>query len=216
MSQSLPFLKSRPGDEEAPLLLSTGVSSICPRLIGRAFGLVLILMGLCQAGQTQTFDWCTSCSGSTGPCAYPPVAINPPLSPPCQEIELLFILDESGSINGFEDDVEDGVMAFLNALIGTGVSVGVIEFGPLADIVAGYTVVDAAFVSNMQGYFDGVPFNGETYDPDSGTNWMDAMTEALELADPDMILFFTDGCPTGWTDDGEVNYCGNGATTQRP
>ena len=39
---------------------------------------------------------------------------------------------ESGSVQGYENDVEAGVMAFLNALDGTGVRVSVIEFDALA------------------------------------------------------------------------------------
>jgi len=131
-------------------------------------------------------------------------------------MDIIFILDESGSIQGSENDVEAGVMAFLTALNGTGARVSVIEFNALARTVNNYVPVNGSYITSMQGYFDGVPYNGETYVPNSGTNWQDAMNRVLLQAAPDLIFFFTDGNPTGWTNNGDVDYCASGSTTERP
>lgn len=165
----------------------------------------------------QSFNFCNDCEGTTGNCAYPAISNNPDLTAECLDLDILFILDESGSIDGFEQDVEDGAMAFLNALNGTGARVAVIEFNETARTVTDYTTVNTALVNNMQGYFNGVNFNGQNYNANSGTNWQDALDQALSLTSSDLLLFFTDGNPTGYTNSsGDTDYCGNGSTTQRP
>ena len=56
--------------------------------------------------------------------------------------------------------------------------------------------------------------NGQTYTPNGGTNWHDAMIKADALASADLIMLFTDGVPTLWNSPSQ--NCGNGATTQTP
>jgi hypothetical protein len=127
------------------------------------FGMALIGMMLFLSPQTltaQSFTFCTNCNGTTNECAYPAIATNPDINSTCANLDIVFILDESGSIAGYEGDVENGVMAFLNALNGTGVNVAIVEFGPLATLVTNYQLVNSTLISNAQGYFDGVPFNG--------------------------------------------------------
>jgi hypothetical protein len=187
----------------------------------RSYGVTILVASMItiffgQKSAAQSFDFCTNCAGSTGNCAIPSIAANPDVTAVCPNIDIVFVLDESGSIQGFETDVENGAMAFINALTGTGVNIAVIEFNELARRVTDYTVANSSFATSMQGYFDGTPFNGQTYSPTSGTNWQDAMDEALSLTPADLILFFTDGNPTGWTNNGNVDYCGNGSTTQQP
>ena len=177
---------------------------------------LLSLFASMQTLSAQNFNFCTNCNGSSGNCAIPNNSANPDLVTLCVDMDIVFILDESGSLNGYQNDVEAGVMAFMNALDGTGVRVSIIEFSALARTVNTYQTVNTAYINNVQNYFDGTPYNGETYDPFSGTNWQDALDEVRDQSRPDLIFFFTDGNPTGWTNNGSVDYCGNGSTTQQP
>ena len=85
----------------------------------------------------------------------------------------------------------------------------------MGTLVSNYAVINDLFISNIQNYLS-TGWNGHVYSPNGGTNWHDAMIEADALEPADLILFFTDGEPTGWTNNGNVDYCGNGATTQTP
>ncbi len=196
---------------------SLGLKTLC----ARSWGVTVLLFLLTMATSVQTIsaqptNFCTNCNGSTGNCATPAISANPNLTALCADMDIVFILDESGSVSGYEADVEAGVMGFLQALDGTGVRVSVIEFDALANTVNNYAVVNTSYIASMQGYFDGTPYNGQTYVPNGGTNWQDAMDEIYNQTRPDLIFFFTDGNPTGWTNGGSVDYCSNGSTTQQP
>ncbi|CAN0263198.1 unnamed protein product, partial [Discosporangium mesarthrocarpum] len=191
----------------------------------------------------QTF--CSNCSGTSGSCSYPSITNNPDLTASCAGLDILFIIDESGSTNGFQTDIEDAVMTFLRSLNCVGVNMAVIEFSGTARYVKqAYTPVDGAFITGMQRYFDDNTSNPwtnrifEPYDenddgnndsctnsfPFCGTNWQAAFMAADALATPDLVLFLTDGIPTVFLDDNnpdfgdisQANICGNGQTTQRP
>jgi hypothetical protein len=41
----------------------------------------------------------------------------------------------------------------------------------------------------LQGYFNGVPYNGQTYNPNLSTNWHDAMLKLDAMAAPDLVIF---------------------------
>jgi hypothetical protein len=174
-------------------------------------------VGVCSGNNQET---CIDCTPSATDCAciQPETAANPELDSGCFEIKLIFILDESGSIGEDADSVELGVMAFLNALNGQDIQAAIIEFSDLARVVTNYTTINNSFIINMNGYFNGAPFNGQTYNPLGGTNWHDAMIKADAMEPADILLFFTDGIPTGWTNPAtnNVDYCGNGSTTQTP
>ena len=165
---------------------------------------------------------CTDCFANPnicGVCFLPEPANNPDLDSGCFEQKLIFILDESGSIGGDEINVRNGVLAFLNALNGQDILVALIEFSDLARVVNDYTIVNDAYILAVQNYFDLTPCpvaNGSCYQPNGGTNWHDAMIKADGLAVSNMIMFFTDGEPTAWANNGAVDYCGNGSTTQTP
>ncbi|MDQ3015304.1 MAG: VWA domain-containing protein, partial [Bacteroidota bacterium] len=187
----------------------------------RSLGVTIIVASMIvvctvQRATAQSFNFCTDCAGTSGSCAIPAIATNPDIAAVCPNVDIVFVLDESGSISGFQGDVKNGVMAFLNALNGTGMNIAIIEFNALARTVTNYSVVNTALINNVQGYFDGIPFNGQTYAPADGTNWQSAMNQVLSLATPELILFFTDGNPTGWTNNGNVDYCSDGSTTQQP
>ena len=177
-------------------------------------------VGVCI--NVNNMNTCTNCSADMlvcGDCFLPPALDNPDLDSGCYQQKIIMILDESGSIFSpvnYQDSVEFGVLAFLNALNGQDIEIAIIEFGSSARLVAGYTTISNGFIMSMQGYFNGVPFNGQTYSSSGGTNWHDAMDEADQLPIADMIMFFTDGEPTGWGLNGTFNTCGDGTSTQPP
>jgi hypothetical protein len=166
-------------------------------------------------------------------CADPGTNNNPDLSANCAEISIAFVLDESGSVSGNQADVENGTMNLLSSLSCTGASVAMIEFNGYARyLVSDYEYVDDAYVTAAQNYFDdiAVPFMGnEIYEPggypgnDQGTNWQAALLAVDELPfAPDLVIFLTDGIPTGYstganpTYNGPFDYCSSGASTQAP
>ncbi|MFZ1678536.1 MAG: SdrD B-like domain-containing protein [Saprospiraceae bacterium] len=163
---------------------------------------------------------CTNCSANMttcGDCFLPAPAANPVLDSGCYALKLIFILDESGSIGSNAVDVKNGVLAFLNALNGQNAEAALIEFSALATVVNDYTVINNAYITNITNYFNGIPYNGQTYSPNNGTNWHDAMMKADGLGISDLVLFFTDGEPTVWTQaNGTSNDCGFGGSTQPP
>ncbi|MEP6646617.1 MAG: SdrD B-like domain-containing protein [Saprospiraceae bacterium] len=163
---------------------------------------------------------CTDCNAGLdvcGPCFLADPSPNPDLDSGCFEIKLIFILDESGSMASNANQVSMGVLAFLNSLNGQNIQVALIEFSDLARLVNDYTPINNTYINNIQNYFNpAVGFNGFTYMPNGGTNWHDAMKKADALLPSDMILFFTDGDPTAWTQaNGTSSTCG-GAGSRPP
>lgn len=165
---------------------------------------------------------CSNCNADDdvcGPCFLPAPYDNPELDSGCYEVKLIIILDESGSINNptnYEPQVRDGVLAFLNSLNGQNIECAIIEFSDLARVVTNYTIINTAFINQVQNYFNDVaPLGGQYYMPLGGTNWHAAMSTADALDPADLVLFFTDGQPTAWNTIA-TDYCGNGSTTQTP
>ncbi|WP_353779794.1 T9SS type A sorting domain-containing protein [Winogradskyella sp. 3972H.M.0a.05] len=160
-------------------------------------------------------DQCNSCPAVNS-------SPNPDLGVSCQqELDVTIVIDESGSLGSDENNVKAGVLAFLQELSCTPVRVAIIEFSSTARyVVSDYTAVDATLISNMTGYFDGVAFNGQTYNATGSTNWQAAMILADGVPTPaDLLLVFTDGVPTSYSPDetdpgGSSNTCGSGNTTQ--
>ncbi len=176
-------------------------------------------VGVCI--NVNNMNTCTNCSADPtvcGDCFLPPTAINPDLDSGCYAIKLIFVLDESGSIGSDEANVRAGVLAFLNSLNGQDLEVALIEFSDLGRVVNDYTPINNTYIFNIGNYFDNIPYpgSGHTYIPGGGTNWHDAMIKVDAMASADMVMFFTDGIPTGWTNGVNVDYCGNGSSTQTP
>ena len=149
---------------------------------------------------------CTDCAGFCGPCAYPPTDANPDLQA-CTSLNIAFVIDESGSVADSVDQVADGVLAFLSEIACPNAQVAIIEFNTTAQyVIPDYTPLTPEVLDSMVGYFNGDPYNGQTYDPANLTNW----EHAFHLVDsittpPDLVLFFTDGAPTAWDIDGVGN-----------
>ncbi len=172
-------------------------------------------VGVCT--NVNNMNICTDCSADPqvcGDCFLSPIGDNPDLDSGCFAIKLIFVLDESGSIGGNAPDVEAGVLAFLNALNGQGMEAALIEFSSLGRLVNDYTPINNSYIMNIENYFNGIPYNGHTYSPAGGTNWHDAMVRVDALASADIVMFFTDGIPTVWSN--PMLDCGNGSTTQTP
>jgi hypothetical protein len=134
-----------------------------------------------------------------------PPAKNPDLPPECG-IDVMLVLDESGSIqsSGATQKVRDATRAFLNALKGTGSQVSIVDFSTTAQRPVPYTTVtDATMASVFNPYIN----NG--YKPEGWTNWEDAFHEVKAANDKgpvaDLVVFITDGDPTARnTDSGGV------------
>ena len=164
----------------------------------------------------------TSCDN----CPKYSVGMNPDLMVDCGGgIQMILLIDESNSIwnTGVEQNVADGVNAFLQSLACSSVNISIIEFGSVANfVVQNYTPVGDV-VSGMEDYFNGIPFNGQIYSPNpgglGGTNWQAALLQASSISPAHMVLLLTDGVPTTYTPysdfpQSSYDYCGNGTTTQ--
>ncbi|WP_040280106.1 vWA domain-containing protein, partial [Psychroserpens damuponensis] len=163
-------------------------------------------------------------------CPTIPVSINPDMLVNCEdEIDVILIIDESNSIDSqtLEDQVEDGVLAFLTELECKPVNVAIIEFGSVANYVVPTYRSVASVLPDMEDYFDdNVGFNGNTYTPDNfsnnqlgGTNWQAALLRANALPNADLLLMFTDGKPTTYSPNANnpgssYDFCDDGAETE--
>ena len=203
------------------------------------------LISILSINQLSAQVFCDNCSGTNGPCAFPSIANNDDLDASCTGMKILFVIDESGSTNGFQTEIEEAVMTFLESLQCVGVNMAVIEFNATARYVRPtYTLVDDAFIDGMQDYFDddlsstwtnqifepldqdsdGDTDNCTNSNPFCATNWQAALLAADALSTPDLVLFFTDGVPTSYSTGSNpsfnnlstVSICGDGSNTQRP
>jgi hypothetical protein len=141
---------------------------------------------------------------------------NPDLPAGCG-LDVIFVLDESGSIVGIGQDAEDisdqvraAASTFLNALVDTGSRVTVVEFNSAARNPIPFTTVTPETIATIFDPYliagvDGSP-DDDYYDPedygssDYWTNWEDALEEvqAINTASgvAPLVVFFTDGNPT--------------------
>ncbi len=150
-------------------------------------------------------------------------ATNPNLQPACP-MNILFIMDESGSIAGFgngtsnvSQQVRAAATSALNALNGTGSRVAIVEFNTRARraVVGGstsYQEVNAATINNFLNYVsdNNTAAEDSHYDPEdyltntqnAFTNWEEAFMKAQSINTSEgvaqLILFFTDGFPTAY------------------
>ena len=122
----------------------------------------------------------------------------------CQDLRVVFVLDESGSLTGTEiTSVEDGARALANALLNSGATLRIVEFNTRSSIVdLGVTEVNSTFITRLNSYL-GAGYNSQNYNPVSSgsctgwTNWEDALQDVATL-DADLVIFFTDGNPTAY------------------
>ena len=130
---------------------------------------------------------------------------NPDLEQACG-LNILMILDESGSIGDNDDDVRDAFKAFTAAIKNTSSSMAVAEFSKVARLPAigvfqpgeYITVTDQTKVA-LDEYVD------NEYDPGGNTNWEDGLRMGRhdssfaprpDFSVPHLTVFITDGDPT--------------------
>lgn len=129
-------------------------------------------------------------------------------------VDVLFVLDESGSMEGVgETAVRTGFKAFIDELKvdAPDSNVGIVEFNTTSRLPFGTdwkNVVTAE--AELKNYIDdapGAPSAG--YEAENWTNWEDAMTDALAFTNantdkPDFVVVITDGNPTTYVSPGDV------------
>ena len=147
------------------------------------------------------------------------VVANPdlPASLLCEDLRVIFVLDESASIESSEANlVRTGALALANALNNTGAELSIIEFNTTSSIVnLGSTLVTPSFITAFNNYL--YASSGTRYNPTASgncigwTNWEDAL-EDVQTIDADLVIFFTDGNPTAYNVP-RNNGCAGGTVT---
>ena len=126
-------------------------------------------------------------------------------------VDMLLVLDRSGSIDPFRTQYRDAAQAFVNSLVGTPTSLGMISFAATAASYADGTA-DNREQSPLSLL---LPANATTMNtaianvyaaPSGGTNWDSALEAAANAkgfpaavhpaGQPDVVVFITDGNPT--------------------
>src|SRR3954447_24710409 len=126
---------------------------------------------------------------------------NPDLAAACG-LDIHIILDESGSVANYADNVRRAFNAFTSALNNTGSRIAVSEFSTVANLpLSGaarntYTVVTDATRASTFG-----PYIANGYQPSGSTNWEDGLRmgryflERPSAQQPHLTVFITDGDP---------------------
>ena len=138
--------------------------------------------------------------------------VNPDLDPlPCDELDVMIILDESGSIddgpNGanHEQGMRNAAITLANSLSGSGANMSVVKFSNDAEIVnvpgfdPNWNPVGPSYTAALQSYLN------SNYNAEGWTNWEDAFQKAIDLnaiRTADLIIFATDGNPTAYMNNG--------------
>ncbi len=131
-------------------------------------------------------------------------AANPDLTTTCG-LDVVLALDESGSLQGYEQTVRDSVRGLLEALAGTGSRVALVEFNLDARTPLGSTYIDLTNEANgplsptgqLTFYLD------NNYVPNGYTNWDAAFGKVAEINSSQgrapLVIFFTDSEPNVYT-----------------
>ncbi len=169
------------------------------------------------------FNSTAQCGGD--PCPNPDLVIGP-----CENFDVILVLDESGSIddgtNGQTNEnlVRLATLGLAESLQLGGGSLAIVEFSTSSSItdvdgigpgVAGYRTVDANYVQELDDYL--FPDSGPSgYEANGYTNWEAAFNDVIALnlvQTADLVIFMTDGNPTAYVDGGGVDQiCGTGST----
>lgn len=177
----------------------------------RFLGLVLFIAFFVLAGGLLLAE--------PAPISQPAIVTNPDLQASCG-LDVILILDESGSISGTEiTAVRNAAQAFVNGLMNTGSRLAIVEFNSVARRPISYTEVTTSNASTIfMPYIHGTASGGHAfrYNPQepsgvpASTNWDDALEEAKLINFNDgfapLVVFITDGEPTAY------NYDADGET----
>ncbi|WP_144856822.1 isopeptide-forming domain-containing fimbrial protein [Marihabitans asiaticum] len=144
--------------------------------------------------------------------AVPPSTVqNPPLPPSCA-IDVMMVVDESGSIAqaNAEGQMKTAMNSLFSALSNTGSTMAITSFSTFGNSEVSFTPVDSASIATTG------PLGGyaNSYSAFGGTNWQDGLREAREVQPADgtteLVLFLTDGEPNYYGDAPPVQGPGNG------
>ncbi len=189
----------------------------------------------CNDNNSCTADLCNGgqCQNTPVPCSD----VNPDLIPSCG-LDLIFIMDESGSIvgeggaNNISAQVRAAAAGVLNALNGTGSRVAIVEFNSQARraVVNGTSSLQVVNAGSIAGFLTYIGPDGNSsgdanrYDPedysssDFYTNWEAAFNQVQSLNTSEgpvpLILFFTDGMPTAYINSQGSITQGTGSSTE--
>jgi len=132
-------------------------------------------------------------------------ATNPDLVGTCP-MDMIFVLDESGSIGRIVDTVRAAADSLVTNLVGSGTRLAVAEFDAGArrakiGNTTAYRTVDASYLADFHTYLYGSSGNdNEYYHPGGMTNWDRALDTVHSMNIDDgvapLVLVFTDGEPT--------------------
>jgi uncharacterized repeat protein (TIGR01451 family) len=121
--------------------------------------------------------------------ADPTPSANNALSTKCG-LNIVLVVDRSGSTQDFDSDYKGAADAFVNGLVGTPSHIGVVTFSSSASVLSGYVDVSSG-PGNLVTLIDGLPT------PTGLTNWQDALEKTTaNYTAPDLAVFITDGNPT--------------------
>ena len=130
---------------------------------------------------------------------------NPNLADACGSLDVLLILDESGSITdtaSYVTNVKSSAKAFVNGLKGTGANLAVVEFDDTATKpIPSFIPITDPVPAQWTNYIDNEYGSNSFWSTGSWTNWQDALQKTTEIdtvANADLIVFITDGDPTAY------------------
>jgi uncharacterized repeat protein (TIGR01451 family) len=174
-----------------------------------------------RSASTNTDDWDKTYAGDSG-SPFVNVRDNAAFPGSCG-INILLVLDRSGSIEPFKSTYRDAAKAFVSALDATPTQIGILSFSAGSSGVNSYQ--DGSGSSSLThspldlGAAGSATALNATIDsvyasPGGGTNWDRALQKASQAkrfapdaatgqtANPDVVVFITDGNPTARSTDG--------------
>jgi hypothetical protein len=141
-----------------------------------------------------------SSDGVSALTTEPTPGANNPLPDTCG-LNIVLVIDRSGSTQEFDSDYKDAANAFVDSLVGTPSHIGAVTFADSASVLSPYVDVSAN-AGNLHTLINALST------PDGSTNWQDALevtTSNFTSPEPDLVLFITDGNPTSSNSGGPLS-----------
>ncbi len=131
--------------------------------------------------------------GFTQLAAKPDVTKNKDLGDSCG-LDMVLVVDSSGSVGGSEANVKSAFNALLDGLIGTGSRAGVVDFNTNSTVpISSYTDITDATVNQSGGAFKTYI---DAYSAGGWTNWQGALKDVrTTFSSPELLVIITDGNP---------------------
>ena len=174
-----------------------------------------------RSPSSDTDNWNSTSAGSTG-SPFINVRDNEAFPNSCG-INILLVLDRSGSIGPFRETYRDAARAFVNALDGTPTQIGILSFSAGDNGVNSYQDGSGSAAFTHSPLDLSVAGNATTLNstidsvytaPSGGTNWDRALQKSADAkgfvnngatgqtTNADVVVFITDGNPTARSTDG--------------